>query len=125
MEDGMPGTIHNFRAEFFKALGHPVRIKILEALRDGEKSVTQLQAHLGLDQSSVSQQLGVLRAKSLISARKEGTTVFYSVLDPLLFDLLDVANAIFNNHLVDTQQLLSQLNAASEAGAQEAREARQ
>jgi ArsR family transcriptional regulator len=105
----MPNTLQTFKAEFFKALAHPLRIKILEALRESEKSVTELQNILECDQSGVSQQLAILRAKSLITARKNGTSVFYKVHDPLLFDLLDVARAIFNNQLIDTKDLLSQL----------------
>jgi DNA-binding transcriptional ArsR family regulator len=110
----MPDALQNFKAEFFKALAHPVRIKILEKLRDSEKSVTELQTLLGIDQSGVSQQLSVLRAKGLLVARKNGTSVYYSVKDPLLFQLLDVARAIFNNHLIDTKDMLSQLESGAE-----------
>ncbi|HEX2916290.1 MAG TPA: metalloregulator ArsR/SmtB family transcription factor [Chloroflexia bacterium] len=105
----MPDSLQNFKAEFFKALSHPIRIKIIEALRSGQKNVSELQTILGLDQSSVSQQLSVLRAKGLIVASKTKTNVFYTVKDPLLFDLLDVARAIFNQQLIDTRDLLSQL----------------
>ena len=101
--------LRQFKAEFFKALAHPARIKILESLRAGEKSVNELQVLLGIDPSSVSQQLGVLRAKNIVEARKVGTSVYYSVRDPLLFELLDVARKIFNNHLVDTRSMLEQL----------------
>lgn len=107
----MPNSLQTFKAEFFKALAHPLRIKILEALRESEKSVSELQNTLECDQSSVSQQLAILRAKSLITARKNGTSVIYKVHDPLLFELLDVARAIFNNQLIDTKDLLSQLEA--------------
>src|SRR5689334_219757 len=110
----MPDALQNFKAEFFKALAHPVRIKILENLRDTEKSVTELQAILGIDQSGVSQQLSVLRAKGLIVARKNGTSVYYSAKDSLLFQLLDVARAIFNNQLIDTKTMLSQLESGAE-----------
>jgi DNA-binding transcriptional ArsR family regulator len=101
--------LHRFKAEFFKALGHPARIVILESLRIGEKSVNELQAVLGIDQSSVSRQLAVLRARNIVDDRKEGTTVYYRVRDPAVFQLLDVARAIFNNHLIDTQAMLQQL----------------
>jgi ArsR family transcriptional regulator len=105
----MPYALQNFKAEFFKALAHPVRIRILEVLRESEKSVSELQVRLDLDQSGVSQQLSILRTKGLIHGRKDGTSVFYSVSDPMLFDLLDVARTIFNNRLIDTRDLLSQL----------------
>jgi ArsR family transcriptional regulator len=101
--------LHRFKAEFFKALGHPMRIVLLESLRSGEKSVNELQAALGIDQSSVSRQLAVLRTRSIVEDRKEGTTVYYCVRDPAIFQLLDVAREIFNNHLIDTHAMLQQL----------------
>lgn len=66
----MPGQLQQFKAEFFKALAHPVRIRILEVLRGGEKSVTELQQALNLDQSAVSQQLSILRAKGCCRPEK-------------------------------------------------------
>jgi len=98
-----------FKAEFFRALAHPVRVRILEALIQGEHSVQELQAALSLEQPVVSQQLAVLRGKNIVAARKEGTTVRYAVRDPLLGNLLDVARRIFDNHLVGTQSLLREL----------------
>jgi DNA-binding transcriptional ArsR family regulator len=106
----MNQPLHRFKAEFFKSLGHPARLAILDNLRDGEKSVNELQAALNADQSTVSQQLAKLRSANIVAARKEGTTAYYSVVDPMIFQLLDVAREIFNNHLVGTQQMLQQLN---------------
>jgi ArsR family transcriptional regulator len=102
--------LHRFKAEFFKALGHPARLVILEYLRSGEKSVNELQTLLGIDQSSVSQQLATLRNRNIVEARKEGTTVYYHARDPMIFQLLDVAREIFNNHLIDTHAMLQQLH---------------
>lgn len=101
--------LQSFKAEFFKALAHPVRIRLLEILRDGERSVQELQTRLDLDQSIVSQQLAILRAKNIVTARKEGTTVRYEVRDRLVGDLLDVARRIFNNQLAGTQTMLRAL----------------
>src|SRR6266566_4428295 len=92
-----------FKAEFFKALAHPLRIRLLEILRHGERSVQELQGALDLDQSTVSQQLAILRAKHVVTARKEGTTVRYAVRDPLVGNLLDVARRIFNHQLAGTR----------------------
>lgn len=103
----MPLLLQNFKAEFFKALAHPVRIRLLEALRV-PKCVGELQLLLNMDQSSISQQLGILRSRNLLYTRKEGTSVYYSVRDPMLFDLLDAAQAIFTNQLADTRQLLAE-----------------
>jgi ArsR family transcriptional regulator len=101
--------LRRFKAEFFKALGHPMRILLLESLRAGEKSVNELQVAIGIDQSSVSRQLAVLRTRSIVEDRKEGTTVYYRVRDPGVFQLLDIAREIFNNQLIDTHAMLQQL----------------
>ena len=108
--------LQSFKAEFFKALAHPIRIRILEALRAGERSVQELQTRLEVDQSTVSQQLAVLRAKSIVTARKEGTTVRYEIRDPLVGDLLDVARRIFNNRLADSQGMLRALRRETRRG---------
>jgi len=101
--------ISQFKAQFFKALAHPLRIRILDELRRGEVSVNDLCSRLDVEQSNLSQQLAVLRTRNILAARKDGQTVYYSVRDPQLFDLLDVAKKIFNNHLIDVKDLLSQL----------------
>jgi DNA-binding transcriptional ArsR family regulator len=105
MQDALP----HFKADFFKALAHPIRIKILEHLRRGELSVTELQERLAIDPSSVSQQLSRLRYKAIVESRKSGTTVYYRVHDPEIFDLLDVARRIFNNQLINSRSTLEQL----------------
>ena len=105
----MNDSLQQFKAEFFKVLAHPVRIRLCELLREREKNVSELQSELGLDQSTVSQHLSMLRQKGFLMTRKVGTTVFYCIREPLVFDLLDVARAIFNNHLLQTQDLLEQL----------------
>jgi len=97
--------LQGYKAELFKALGHPVRIRILEILRQGEQTVSGLQQELGIEMPSVSQQLSVLRARQLVVGRKEGTSVFYSVVDPQVFDLLDTARAMFQRQLDDLQEL--------------------
>lgn len=107
--DGATEELQAFKATFFKALAHPVRIQILELLVNGSKSVQELQDSLGVEQPVVSQQLAVLRNNNIVVARKEGVSVRYSVRDPLIAELLRTARQIFNNHLVSTQGLLRQL----------------
>ncbi|CAM4500824.1 transcriptional regulator [Paenibacillus macerans] len=102
----MDVNLQQFKAEFFKALAHPMRIRILEVLSEGERNVNELQTILGSEGSAVSQQLAVLRAKNLVNTVKEGTTVIYSLRDPLIKDLLAVARQIFDNHLVESISLL-------------------
>lgn len=102
----MQHNIQQFKAEFFKALAHPMRIRILEILSEGDKNVNELQSILGSEGSAVSQQLAVLRSKNVVVGVKEGTTVIYSLRDPLIKQLLIVAKQIFDNHLVDTISIL-------------------
>lgn len=106
-------TLSYFTAEFFKALSHPLRIKVLDALRGGEVGVNELSARLAVEQTTLSQQLAVLRKSSIVVGRKEGQNVYYSVRDAEIFRLLDVARKIFNNQLVDVRDLLAQLRLSS------------
>jgi len=106
----MQDSLRHFKAEFFKALAHPARIKILELLREGELSVNELQARLEMEPSGVSQQLAILRGRHIVESRKNGTSVYYRVRDPQVFELLDVARRIFASSLSNTQSMLAQLN---------------
>ena len=108
--------ISQFKAEFFKALAHPLRIRILDTLREGEVGVNELSLHLKVEQSNLSQQLAVLRGRNIVVGRKEGNNVYYSVPDAEIFRLLDVAKKIFNNRLIDVRNLLSQLKSARTSG---------
>ncbi len=101
--------IQQFKAEFFKALSHPLRIRILELLAEGDKNVNELQIIIGSEGSAVSQQLMILRTKNIVTGVKDGTRVVYSLKDPMIVDLLAVALQIFNNHLVDTITRLDKL----------------
>ena len=103
------GELQAFKAGFFKALAHPLRIRILELLVRGERSVQEIQDALAVDQPVVSQQLGILRANQIVVGRKEGVSVRYALRDPLVGDLLAVARTIFNNQLTDTRNMLREL----------------
>jgi len=107
--------IYVMKAEFFRVLGHPARVRNLELLRDGERGVGELQAALGLDSSGTSQHLGVLRRQGVLESRKEGTSVFYRVRDPRTFQLLEVARQILTSSLEATQALLTEMATPSEA----------
>src|SRR5512141_2389198 len=98
--------LRQFKAEFFKALAHPLRIRILELLRGGPLSVSHIQDALGAPGSSVSQPLAVLRSPNILTTERRGNTIMYSESDPELFELLDVARRIFNAHLADTIDML-------------------
>jgi DNA-binding transcriptional ArsR family regulator len=107
------GDLQTFKARFFKALAHPTRIRILEILVNGSRTVYELQEALTLEQATVSQQLAVLRNQGIVNAEKEGLAVRYSLRDPLVGELLEVARRIFNNHLVSTRELLRELQRES------------
>jgi DNA-binding transcriptional ArsR family regulator len=104
-----PGELQVFKARFFRALAHPTRIRILEILVRGGRTVQELQGALALEQPLVSQQLAVLRNQGIVSASKEGLSVRYAVRDPQLGELLAVARRIFNNHFHNTRGLLREL----------------
>ena len=103
--------LRNFKAEFFKALAHPLRIAILDSLRDGERTVNEISEEFEVEPANASQQLAVLRNKNIIVARKAGANVYYSVSDPVIFKLLDVTRQIFNNHLVGVRSMLEEIRA--------------
>ncbi|PMB52506.1 transcriptional regulator [Fischerella thermalis CCMEE 5201] len=98
-----------FKADFFKILSNPVRIQILDTLRQGEQNVNYIAQWLEIDASSISQQLGVLRRLNLVTSRKQGNYVFYSIRDPAIFRVLDAALEVFNNHLVEVREALEKM----------------
>lgn len=102
-------ALQTFKAQFFRALSHPVRIRILEILTGGDRSVQELQDALNLDQPVVSQQLAVLRNQGIVASEKKGQSVRYALRDPAIKELLAVARRIFNNHLVNTRGMLREL----------------
>jgi ArsR family transcriptional regulator len=101
--------VYQAKAEFFRILGHPVRVRTLELLRDGERTVGDLQGALGLDSSGTSQHLGVLRKHGVLDSRREGTSVYYRIKDPRMLQLLEVARQILTTNLTESQALLGQL----------------
>lgn len=110
MGDTTPShELQTLKAQFFQALGHPIRIRILEILVNGEARVQDLQKALALEQPIVSQQLARLRATGIVVSWKEGTTTVYGVADPEMADLLRVAKRILNRRLGSVRSLLRQL----------------
>lgn len=108
----MPHTsrpVHEMKADLFRVLGHPARVRILELLREGERSVGSLQAELGLESGSTSQHLAALRRIGLVEPRREGTSVYYRVSDERVFDLLEAGRAIIGRRLTEQQSILREL----------------
>ena len=101
--------IFELKAELFRAMAHPARIRALEVLVDGERSVGEIASEIGLEASHLSQQLGVLRRAGLVATRRQASTVYYSIRDPLLVELLSVARRFLIASLSETQELLAHL----------------
>lgn len=99
------------KAEMFRALAHPTRIRVLEVLVDGEQSVGALADVLDLDLPPLSQQLAVLRNARIVTTRREGSMVFYRVMDPRMSQLLVTAKQLLATELRTGQQLLDSLEA--------------
>jgi ArsR family transcriptional regulator len=97
------------KAELFKALAHPARVRVLELLSEGERSVGEMQPQVGIELSHLSQQLGVLRRAGLLVTRKEGASVYYAIKDPLTVELLQVAKRILCNSLVENHEMLTDI----------------
>jgi ArsR family transcriptional regulator len=111
LEDDHQRPLAEVKADLFKALAHPARVRALELLAEGEHSVTELQAEIGIESSHLSQQLAVLRRAGLVTTRREGSTVHYAVKSPLVVDLLAAAKAVLLASLRETQDLLAELDA--------------
>jgi DNA-binding transcriptional ArsR family regulator len=82
------------QTQIFKLLTHPARIAIINILRDGEHCVCHMEAYLGLRQAFISQQLAVLREAGIIADRRDGWNIFYRVINPQIYDLLDAVNRL-------------------------------
>jgi DNA-binding transcriptional ArsR family regulator len=76
-------------AEVIKCLGHPLRLRLREALEVGEKTVTELQDYAGATQTAVSQQLASLRGRQVVDCRREGSFVYYRIIQPKVPSILD------------------------------------
>jgi ArsR family transcriptional regulator len=101
--------ISELKADLFKALGHPARVRVLELLSEGERSVGEMQPLVGLEPSHLSQQLAVLRRAGVVTSRKTGAAVVYALQDPEMIELLAAAKRLLINSLARSQGLLADL----------------
>jgi DNA-binding transcriptional ArsR family regulator len=108
-----PRPLYQAKAEFFKTLGHPARIRVLELLAEREHAVAELLGKVAIEATSMSQQLAVLRRAGLVVARKEGSTVYYSLTSPRVAELLMVARRILTEVLSGQIELLADLQASA------------
>jgi ArsR family transcriptional regulator len=111
----MQDALRRFKADIFQALAHPTRIAILEFLAEGELSAGALIDKLGMEQANVSQHLAVLRSRHLVSHRKTGNQVFYSVRDPLINQALALIRTYFHAHLKESLSMLDQMENSIES----------
>ncbi|MDT7783287.1 MAG: hypothetical protein QOF58_1706 [Pseudonocardiales bacterium] len=107
----MPVPLYQVKADFFRMLGHPVRIRVLELLQDGPKAVRELLAEIEVEASNLSAQLAVLRRSGIVTATREGSTVVYALAGADVADLLRAARRILTELLVGQNELLAQLQA--------------
>ncbi|MGW5049871.1 ArsR/SmtB family transcription factor [Actinokineospora sp. NPDC004072] len=107
----MSRPLYQLKAEFFKTLGHPARIRVLELLSQREHAVAEMLPEVGVEAANLSQQLAVLRRAGLVVTRKEGSTVYYSLTSPDVAELLAVARQILTGVLAGQVELLDDLRA--------------
>ena len=110
----MPDSLRQFKAEIFQALAHPTRIAILDLLREGELTVGTFVERLNLEQANLSQHLAILRAKQMVTTRKAGNQVFYSLRDPLIWKVLDLMRRYFQKQVGESMAMLEELEKAGE-----------
>lgn len=109
----MSAPLYQLKAEFFKTLGHPVRIRVLELLSERDHAVAEMLPEVGIEPAHLSQHLAVLRRAGLVVSRKEGSTVVYSLTSPRVAELLAVARQILTGVLSGQAELLEDLRTAS------------
>ncbi|MER7283360.1 metalloregulator ArsR/SmtB family transcription factor [Dactylosporangium sp. NPDC000244] len=105
--------LYQLKAEFFKTLAHPARIRVLELLSEREHAVSEMLPEVGIEPAHLSQQLAVLRRANLVVSRKEGSTVFYALTSPDVAELLAVARKILTGVLSGQAGLLADLRASA------------
>ncbi|MFJ7591311.1 ArsR/SmtB family transcription factor [Streptomyces sp. NPDC097617] len=109
----MSAPLYQLKAEFFKTLGHPVRIRVLELLSQREHAVAELLPEVGVEAAALSQQLAVLRKANLVLTRREGVNVHYRLASDEVAELLRVARTILSGVLRGQAALLADLDATA------------
>jgi len=99
VDANLKSEIYELHARLCKALADPKRLLIINALRDGSKSVGELTGELDLSQSNVSQHLAVLRERGVVVAERDGNNVYYSLSDPRVLDALDLLRQVMASQL--------------------------
>ncbi|MGW4462601.1 ArsR/SmtB family transcription factor [Micromonospora sp. NBC_01796] len=105
----MTVPLYQRKAEFFRTLGHPVRIRVLELLGDGPMAVRDLLADVDIEASSLSQQLSVLRRAGIVTSRREGSAVIYALAGPDVAELMRAARRFLTEMITNQAELLDSL----------------
>jgi ArsR family transcriptional regulator len=105
----VPVPLYQAKAEFFRMLGHPVRIRVLELLQSGPMPVRELLAAIEIEPSNLSQQLAVLRRSGIVTATRTGSTVVYELAGGDVAELLRAARRILTDLLSGQEDLLAEL----------------
>ncbi|WP_053725953.1 ArsR/SmtB family transcription factor [Streptomyces sp. WM6378] len=111
----MSVPLYQAKAEFFRMLGHPVRIRVLELLQDGPMPVRDLLSAIEIEPSALSQQLAVLRRSGIVASTREGSTVVYELAGGDVADLMRAARRILTELLAGQNELLTELREAEVA----------
>ena len=114
----MPVPLYQAKAELFRTLGHPVRIRVLELLQDGPKPVRELLLDIDIEASSLSQQLAVLRRAGIVTSSRDGSAVIYALAASDVAELMAAARRFLTEVLAGQGELLAELQrtGSSEAG---------
>ncbi|MDQ3156491.1 MAG: metalloregulator ArsR/SmtB family transcription factor [Actinomycetota bacterium] len=111
----MTVPLHQVKAELFRTLGHPTRIRVLELLQDGPRPVHELLTELSIEASNLSQQLALLRRAGIVSSERVGSAVVYTLSTPDVADLMVVARRILTSLLTDQEGILAELRNTADA----------
>ncbi|MDX3761531.1 ArsR/SmtB family transcription factor [Streptomyces mirabilis] len=111
----MQVPLYEAKAEFFRMLGHPVRIRVLELLQDGPKPVRDLLTAIEVEPSNLSQQLAVLRRSGIVTATRTGSTVVYELAGGDVAELLAAARRILSVLAAGRRDLLDELRVTEPA----------
>lgn len=101
----MDKRIYTMHAEMCKVFTSPVRIEILDILRNGKKSVNELVQLTGFNQSNISQHLQVMREKGIVRTEKKGNHVFYTLANPKIAEAFGIMKEILKDQLAETEKL--------------------
>jgi ArsR family transcriptional regulator len=109
----VPVPLYQAKAELFRTLGHPARIRILELLQDGPKAVWELLRELDIEASSLSQQLAVLRRAGIVTSTRTGSAVVYELAASDVAELMQAARRFLTDVLAGQGELLAELKRSS------------